>query len=286
MLAAMIALEQLSVHAGDFRLRELSLVIPAGAYGVLMGKTGSGKTTLLEAILGLRAVDGGCIRLAGRDVTRLDPALRGIGFVPQDGALFDHLTVGEHLAFALRIRQLPRIEIDRRVGELAELLGIAALLSRRPAGLSGGERQRVALGRALSFQPRILCLDEPLSALDFETRRQMCELLRQVQRLTGVTALHVTHNLDEAELLADLLVRLEGGALAIQRRSGRSDSGGNPSAPSAAGVVAAPRGVLPVDAAPAVDAAPRPAAPRDRALGAGTTAFDSAEATPVREAPW
>lgn len=207
----MILVDQLSVHAGEFRLENVSFEIPAAAYGVLMGKTGSGKTTLLESILGLRRIDAGRIRLCGRDVTHLDPAMRGIGYVPQDGALFSKMTVRDHLGFSLTIRRQSRKAVEQRVQELAELLQIQDLLSRRPLGLSGGERQRVALGRALAFRPRILCLDEPLSALDSETRRQMCALLRNVQEQTGVTTLHVTHNLDEAEALADTLLRVEGG---------------------------------------------------------------------------
>ena len=164
-----------------------------------MGKTGSGKTTILESILGLRTIDSGSIRLESRDVTRLDPALRGIGYVPQDGALFAGMTVRDHLAFAMRIRHFSKQAIDERVRELSELLEINHLLDRTPVGLSGGEGQRVALGRALSFRPRVVCLDEPLSALDSETRIQMCELLDHIRQKESATMLHVTHNLDEAK---------------------------------------------------------------------------------------
>ena len=129
-----------------------------------MGKTGSGKTTLLEALCGFKRIVSGSIQLDGRDVTALSPADRGIGYVPQDLALFQTMTVRQHLAFAQKIRSCDRAAIDRRVAELAELLGLTRLLERRPAGLSGGESQRVALGRALSFYPRVLLLDEPLSA--------------------------------------------------------------------------------------------------------------------------
>jgi ABC-type sugar transport system ATPase subunit len=207
----MIAVRNLTVRAGTFQLENISLEIPSGAYGVLMGSTGSGKTTLLESILGLRSITSGRIELCGVDVTGWDPAARGIGYVPQDGAIFSTMTVREQIGFPLVIRSVSRPDRDRRVAELAELLGISPLLDRKPAGLSGGERQRVALGRALSFRPRVLCLDEPLSALDSETRRQMIQLLRQVQTQTGVTTLHVTHNLDEAELLADCRLVLESG---------------------------------------------------------------------------
>jgi molybdate/tungstate transport system ATP-binding protein len=209
----MIAVDQVSIQAGEFRLEEVSLRVPTGGYAVLMGRTGSGKTTLLEAIIGLRPVHGGRVWLHERDVTHLKPAARGVGYVPQDGALFSTMTVEEQIALALVIRRVPAAEIRRRVDDLAGLLGLSQLLHRRPRGLSGGERQRVALGRALSFRPRVLCLDEPLSALDDDTRQQMCALLEDVRRVTGVTTLHITHNLDEAQRLADSLFRLENGRI-------------------------------------------------------------------------
>jgi ABC-type sugar transport system ATPase subunit len=208
-----IVVDKISVRAGDFRLDNVSLHVPAGGYGVLMGKTGSGKTTILESIIGLRPITAGKILLDQRDVTDLKPAARGIGYVPQDGALFSTMTVRDQLALALTVRRVPAEVIRRRVEELAELLEISHLLHRRPRGLSGGERQRVALGRALSFRPRVLCLDEPLSALDDKTRTNICDLLVNVRQKTGVTALHITHNLQEAELLADYLFRIEHGRI-------------------------------------------------------------------------
>lgn len=209
----MIAVEHLTVRVGGFALEDVSFDVPTGHYAVLMGRTGAGKTTLLEALCGLKPVAGGTIRLNERDVTRLKPAERGIGYVPQDRALFQTMTVREHLAFALVIQKADRQGIQQRVAELSRLLGIEHLLERKPHGLSGGEAQRVALGRALSVRPGILCLDEPLNALDDETRQEMYELLGNVQQSTGVTILHVTHNLDEAEQLADRILLLRNGKM-------------------------------------------------------------------------
>jgi ABC-type sugar transport system ATPase subunit len=209
----MISLSEIAVHQGAFSLRNIALEIPTGAYGVLMGKTGSGKTTLLETICGLRPVAAGSVRLMGRDVTRLKPAARNIGYLPQDIALFSTLTVGEHLAFALVVRRWSRAAIRARVDELARLLGIEHLLDRKPRGLSGGEGQRVALGRALAMHPDVLLFDEPLSALDDDTRHEMYELLRSIRKQMPVTVLHVTHNRAEAECLADRMFELRGGAI-------------------------------------------------------------------------
>jgi ABC-type sugar transport system ATPase subunit len=213
----MIEISGVTVEAGRFSLRQISFSVPSGRYGVLMGKTGCGKTTLLEAIIGLRRATAGSIRLNGREVARLKPALRGIGYVPQDGALFSTMTVRDHLAFALEIRHHAAREVNARVDEMADLLGIRPLLPRKPQGLSGGERQRVALGRALSFRPDVLLLDEPLSAVDEDTRKDMYDLLRRVQRETGVTALHVTHSMQEAEELADCIFELKDGAVSVRQ---------------------------------------------------------------------
>jgi len=208
-----IRVEKLAIRVGRFHLDGVSFEVPTGAYGVLMGKTGSGKTTVLEAVTGLKTILSGRIVLGATDVTRLKPAERNIGFVPQDGALFSTMSVRDHLGFALAIRRVGRRAIRQRVAELAELLEIEHLLDRGTAGLSGGEQQRVALGRALAFWPTTLCLDEPLSALDDDTRRQMMDLLKRVQKETGVTTLHITHNRGEADVLADVILELADGRI-------------------------------------------------------------------------
>jgi ABC-type sugar transport system ATPase subunit len=207
----MIRLENISWRAGAFRLENVSFEVPAGHYAVLMGRTGSGKTTLLEIICGLRSAISGRVKIGDRDVTEQPPGVRGIGYVPQDGAMFPSMTVHEQIGFALRLRRRPAAEIDARVRELAEHLGVGELLDRLPHDLSGGERQRVALGRALAARPDVLLLDEPLSALDEELRDELAALLKQVQRELGVTALHITHSAREAGQLADVLFRLDDG---------------------------------------------------------------------------
>lgn len=207
----MIRFENTTIRLDDFCLENVNLHIPTGSYAVLMGRTGCGKTTILEAACGLRHIESGRIHLMDRDVTDMPPGRRGVGLVPQDGALFRTMSVEDHLGFALRVRKRPRKEIAARVEELAEWLGIEHLLHRRPHGLSGGERQRVAIGRAMAAHPDVLFLDEPLSALDEETHADMIELLQRVQRQTGVTVLHITHNRREARALAQLLIVLRDG---------------------------------------------------------------------------
>lgn len=205
----MIALHNLTIRSGPFVLSGVELTVPQGGYAILMGSTGQGKTTILEAICGLRTVERGRVVVCGVDVTRWKPADRGIGYVPQDLALFPTMTVREHLEFALRIRRARQPLIQDRVAELAHVLGIEGLLERHIHHLSGGEAQRVALGRALAFDPSVLLLDEPLNALDETTRDRLCELLRSVQRQRGLTTLHITHSRTEARALADLLFVIE-----------------------------------------------------------------------------
>ena len=209
----MIELQGVTLQAGEFRIEDLGLSVPGGEYAVLMGSTGCGKTTLLEALCGLLPITSGRVTIDGVDVTHARPADRGLGYVPQDGALFPTHTVAEHLAFGPRFQGWSRERIAARVPVLARALGVESLLERRPRGLSGGERQRVALGRALASEPAVLLLDEPLSAVDEDTREGLCTLLASLRSSTGVTVLHVTHSSAEAERLATLRLRLENGRI-------------------------------------------------------------------------
>lgn len=206
-----LAAEGLTLAYRAFALTDVSLRVSRGEYFVLLGPTGCGKTLCIELLCGLRRPDAGRVLIGGEDVTHRDPARRGIGYVPQDQALLPFMSVRDNIGFGLAARRIPAAEIRTRVDEMLELLGIAHLAERRPANLSGGERQRVALGRALAVRPAILLLDEPLSAIDEETRDALIDDLRRVHRRLGTTTLHVCHSLEEAMRLADRLAILRQG---------------------------------------------------------------------------
>ena len=205
----MIELKAVDIVQGSFRLDKISLQIPDGSYCVIMGPSGCGKTSVLEALCGLRKISAGTIAIGGRDVTNLRPGERNVAYVPQDRALFPGHLVREQLAFSLVVRRYKQEDISKRVEELADLLNVQHLLDRMPDALSGGEAQRVALGRALAMRPSVLCLDEPLSALDADLHKDMCALLKNVHRQTGVTVCHVTHNSAEAEKLSDIHIKMK-----------------------------------------------------------------------------
>jgi len=209
----MIRTDEISFHIGTFQLQGLSIEIADGQYFVLLGPPGSGKTIFLECLCGLKRVDLGRVYIDGRDVTDLEPRARDIGYVPQDYALFPHLSVEHNIAFGLCVHGYQRKKAITRVTEMADLLGIGRLLSRRIDGLSGGERQRVALARALVLQPKVLLLDEPVCALDEVTRQEICAQLFRIQRRFGLTTIHVSHNLEEAFSVADRAAILHRGVL-------------------------------------------------------------------------
>jgi len=194
----MIELRGVTIRQGDFELTDLDFSVAAEEYAVLMGPTGCGKTTMLEVVCGLRKVRAGSIFVDGADVTHVSPARRGIGYVPQDRALFPTMRIDRQIEFGLLVRKASAAVRKNRVEELAELTGIGHLLKRYPKGLSGGERQRIALARALSFHPGLLCLDEPLSGLDDATRNRIADLLKAIHQQEKVTVLHITHSQEEA----------------------------------------------------------------------------------------
>lgn len=196
----------------SFKLDGISLEVPDGAYCVLLGPTGSGKTLLLESVCGLNHPESGAIILHGDDVTRWRPGQRRIGYVPQDYALFAHKTVRKNITFAPR--ELAEAGSFFCPDRLMETLHIAHLADRYPERLSGGEKQRVALARALCSRPRLLVFDEPVSALDEQTRRAVLRELKSIQRATGITTLHVCHDFTEMMTVADCVAVLDNGRLA------------------------------------------------------------------------
>ena len=209
----MIEASNLSFQAGTFRVQDVSLHVEDGEYFVLMGPTGSGKSLLVKCLCGLVRAETGRILIDGRDVTDLEPRARRVGYLPQEYVLFPHLSVARNITFARRARGDSHARALRDARPIVETLGLAALLDRRPETLSGGEQQRVALARALASRPRLLVLDEPVSALDEPTRREVCEELRRVEREFRLATIHICHNTEEARTLADRVGIMDAGRL-------------------------------------------------------------------------
>ncbi len=192
-------------------VEEFSLAAEAGEFVSLLGPSGCGKTTVLRMLAGFEAPSAGTVHIEGEDVTHLPPRLRRIGMVFQSYALFPNLTVEGNIGFGLKVAGMARAEVNRRVGEMLELIGLPELRRRYPAELSGGQQQRVALARAVAIRPRILLLDEPLSALDAKIRVSLREDLRALQRALGITAVFVTHDQEEALALSHRIVVMSQG---------------------------------------------------------------------------
>ena len=199
-----ITLDQLTKrYQGVPVVNDVSLEIGDGEFFVLLGPSGSGKSTLLRAIAGLSGLDHGRIALHGRDVTHVSARRRGVGLVFQNYALFRHMTVGENIEFALRVRRVRAAERRRRRQELLRLVALEGMDERLPAQLSGGQQQRVAVARALAHEPEVLLLDEPFGALDAKIREGLRRTIREVQRELGITTILVTHDQEEAFAMAD-----------------------------------------------------------------------------------
>ncbi|HWV58030.1 MAG TPA: ABC transporter ATP-binding protein [Longimicrobiales bacterium] len=194
-------------------VRGVSESLKAGEYFCLLGPSGCGKTTLLRMIAGFEAPTAGEILLAGRSLAGVSPERRDVNVVFQSYALFPHMTVAENVGFGLEMRRLPRAEVRKRVSEALELVHLTAESGRYPRQLSGGQQQRVALARAIVNRPRVLLLDEPLSALDRALRLSMQQELRRLQRETGIAFIHITHDQSEALALADRVAVMREGRL-------------------------------------------------------------------------
>src|SRR5262245_42002387 len=191
----------------------VSFSAPAGHLVALLGPSGCGKSTTLRLIAGLETASAGTIRIADRDVTTLPPAKRGVSMVFQSYALFPHLSVAENILFGLKVRDVPRTERDARLKRAAGMLGLEALLGRKPSQLSGGQQQRVALGRAIVAETRVCLMDEPLSNLDAQLRVEMRREIRALQRRLGMTMMYVTHDQVEAMTMADQVVLMKAGRI-------------------------------------------------------------------------
>lgn len=198
-----VYLEHIFFQIGSFALKDIYLEVAEGEYFVLTGPNGSGKTMIIKLIAGLEQPGAGDIFIFGRRMNDVPPWQRNIGYVPQDYVLFPERTVKENIEFGLEVRKIGKREIKEKVDEIANLLDITHLLDRIPDGLSSGEQQKVSIARALILKPSVLLLDEPLSSIDEEFRDNLCLELKRLQKYTGITTIHVSHNKKETELVAD-----------------------------------------------------------------------------------
>ncbi len=213
----MLDVAKVSVSFGDFvAVDHVSLHLPQGRVLAVLGPSGCGKSTLLRAIAGLEELAGGTISCDGRDLDAIPTHARGFALMFQDGQLFAQQSVADNVGYALRLQGVSAASRRTRVAELLNLVGLQGADQQRPSSLSGGEQQRVALARALAAQPRLLLLDEPLSALDRELRERLAGDLRGILQRTDTTALMVTHDHDEAFAVADDLAVMMGGQLVQQ----------------------------------------------------------------------
>ncbi len=209
-----ITVERVTKSFGTFvALNEVSLEVPSGALLALLGPSGSGKTTLLRIVAGLEDADSGVVRYHDEDVTHAPVTERNVGFVFQHYALFRHLSVFENVAFALRVRGVPRARVRERVRELLRLVQLEGLERSLPSQLSGGQRQRIALARALAAEPKVLLLDEPFGALDAKVRQELRQWLRRLHDELHVTSVFVTHDQEEAFEVADRVVIMNHGRI-------------------------------------------------------------------------
>jgi multiple sugar transport system ATP-binding protein len=210
-----VALEKVvKVYPNGYQaVHEFDLAIADGEFMVLVGPSGCGKTTLLRMIAGLEDITAGAIRIGGKVVNDLSPKERDIAMVFQNYALYPHMTVGENIGFALKIRKMPKEEIEHKVREAVQILGLTDWIDLKPANLSGGQRQRVAMGRAIVRQPAVFLMDEPLSNLDAKLRVQMRAEVSRIQRHLGVATVYVTHDQIEAMTMGDRVAVIRDGYL-------------------------------------------------------------------------
>ena len=212
---ATVDLEQLNkVYGNGFHaVKDLNLDVRDGEFMVLVGPSGCGKTTALRMVAGLEDISSGTLRIGGKPVNDVTPKDRDIAMVFQNYALYPHMTVAENIGFALRLRKLPKSDVETRVKETAEILGLSDWLERKPGQLSGGQRQRVAMGRAIVREPSVFLMDEPLSNLDAKLRVQMRSEVQRIQRRINVATFYVTHDQVEAMTMGDRVAVMRAGVL-------------------------------------------------------------------------
>src|SRR5580692_1983990 len=212
---ATVGMDQVNkVYANGFHaVRDLNLEVRDGEFMVLVGPSGCGKTTALRMVAGLENISSGTLSIGGRPVNDLTPKDRDIAMVFQNYALYPHMSVGDNIGFALKMRKLPKSEVAVKVKETADILGLTDWLDRKPAQLSGGQRQRVAMGRAIVREPAVFLMDEPLSNLDAKLRVQMRAEVSRIQRRIGVATMYVTHDQIEAMTMGDRVAVMRTGHL-------------------------------------------------------------------------
>ena len=212
-----ISLELKDIRKSFFKdeevLKGISLTIRKGEFLTLLGPSGCGKTTTLRIIAGLELPDSGHVFLEGEDVTEWEPEKRNVNTVFQSYALFPHMTVGENIGYGLRLRRVPRKEVQQRVAEMLEMVQLPGFEKRKPTQLSGGQRQRVAIARSLINHPKVLLLDEPLGALDLQLRRAMQVELKNLQKKLGITFVYITHDQEEAANMSDRIGIMDHGQI-------------------------------------------------------------------------
>src|ERR671938_1034108 len=229
-MAATVELQELRRTFGDVTaLQGIDVKLGGGEFLSLLGPSGCGKTTALRLVAGFDRPDGGRVVVDGKDVTRMPPNKRDMGMVFQAYSLFPNMTAEQNVEFGLRIRRKSRAERRKRVGELLDLVGLSQAAKRYPHQLSGGMQQRVALARALAIEPRVLLLDEPLSALDAKVRVQLREEIRRIQTQLGITTLYVTHDQEEALSISDRVAVMSSGR--IEQIGTPSEMYGSPATP-------------------------------------------------------
>ncbi len=228
----MIKIENLHCRRGDFKLKNINFCVRSDEYFIILGPNGAGKSTLIKSLLGFHAPVQGEIYSKDRKITDLPPEERNIGYIPQDLALFPHLTVRENIVFGMKNSNASREKIETACEEISRKLKVADLLERYPAGLSGGEKQKVALARALVNEPRALFLDEPFASIDRATRQKLWSILRNLLAEYQIPVIHITHDLEEAYALGERYGVLMGGRL--EQKGSREEIFSRPATPDIA----------------------------------------------------